>query len=116
MGTRIISKNVDLIIGNPPWITIPGIISNNYKKQIKNLARDVNILYTKEIVNTEICTLFFYVSKKLYLKKNGEIFFVTPATLLTGNQHSKFRLLEGFTQPKIWKFTQDNCYLETYSR
>ena len=99
---------VDLIIGNPPWITINSILSYDYKNYIKQISRDLDLyMGGKHTPNTELCSIFFYKTSKLYLRKNGKIFFVTTASIETGDQHSKYRLFEGFNDIFLWKFEND---------
>ncbi|MBN2155874.1 MAG: N-6 DNA methylase [Candidatus Lokiarchaeota archaeon] len=104
---KVIEKKVDFIIGNPPWINISGIYRREYKEFLKNLAKQLNILYPIESKNTEICTIFFNQSRNLYLKKGGEIFFIFPASVLNGRQHVYFRYFPGFKDIEIWRFKQD---------
>ncbi|MHA1729540.1 MAG: HsdM family class I SAM-dependent methyltransferase [Promethearchaeota archaeon] len=100
-------KKVDLILGNPPWISISGIYSGSYKEKIKALAKNINILYGIEAKNTEICSIFFYQCRKLYLKEQGDIFFILPASILNGRQHVFFRYFNQFSDIDVWKFTGD---------
>lgn len=99
---------VDLIIGNPPWITINSILSKNYKETVKEMSKELDLyMGGKHTPNTEICSIFFYKVSNIYLRKNGKILFVTPASLETGDQHSKFRLFNGFKDVYLWKFQAD---------
>jgi len=101
-------EGVDLLIGNPPWLTIHDILSHKYKDQIKEFLKNSGIyIGGKQAPHAELCSLFFYRCRDLYLKKNGKIFFVTTAALETGDQHSKFRMFKGFKDLFIWKFLED---------
>ncbi|HMF32863.1 MAG TPA: N-6 DNA methylase, partial [Candidatus Lokiarchaeia archaeon] len=99
---------VDLLIGNPPWLVLNGIASITYKQQVKDLARDLGIMMGgKHATHTELVALFFYQGAKCYVKEGGRIFFVATAGLLSGDQHSKFRQFVGFRNPFAWIFDQD---------
>ncbi len=100
-------KKVDFIIGNPPWINISGIYSEDYKTKLKNLAKELKILFGVEAKNTEISSIFFYRCRDLYLKNKGIIFFVLPATVLNGNQHVLFRYFYKFEEIEAWGFNGD---------
>jgi methylase of polypeptide subunit release factors len=104
-------EGVDLIIGNPPWLTIADIMSHEYKNQIKNISKDLGIYEGgKQSPHVEICSIFFYRTSELYLRKNGKIFFVTPATIETGDQHSKFRIFKNFKNIFLWKFFGEDIF------
>ncbi|GAI70813.1 unnamed protein product, partial [marine sediment metagenome] len=99
---------VDLIIGNPPWLTINSILSYNYKEKVKQVSKDLDVyMGGKHAPNTELCSIFFYKTTELYLRNNGRIFFVATAAIETGEQHSKFRMLNGFKDVVMWKFKED---------
>lgn len=99
---------VDLIIGNPPWLTLNSILSQKYKEKVKEISKELKIYAGgKHAPNTEICSIFFYKSRDLYLKKNGKIFFVTTAAVESGDQHSRFRLFDRFKNVFMWKFLTD---------
>ncbi|MBA7711871.1 hypothetical protein ES703_120838 [subsurface metagenome] len=101
-------EGVDLIIGNPPWLTIADILSYDYKEYVKSISKNLGIYVGgKQAPNTELCSIFFYKTSDLYLKQNGNIFFVVTAALGTGDQHSKFRMFKGFKDLAIWKFSSD---------
>jgi hypothetical protein len=113
VGMRKMKDNiagVDLIIGNPPWLTIHDILSHSYKKQIKDQLRNSGIYVGgKQAPHAELCSLFFKRTSELYLKKGGKIFLVTTSALETGDHHSKFRMLKGFKDVFMWKFL-DNVF------
>jgi hypothetical protein len=100
-------RNIELIIGNPPWINLSGLISDDYKIKLKQTARNLRILLGIEAKNTEICSIFFYQCRNLYLIEGGEIFFVLPASILNGRQHVFFRYFYNFDSIEVWRFTHD---------
>ncbi|MHA1109514.1 MAG: HsdM family class I SAM-dependent methyltransferase [Promethearchaeota archaeon] len=105
--SRLKTRKVDFIIGNPPWINISGIYRRDYKENLKSLARKMHILFNAESKNTEISTIFFNHCRDLYLKTGGEIFLILPASVLNGRQHGYFRYFPGFKGIEVWRFTED---------
>ena len=98
----------DLVIGNPPWLVLNGIESEDYKEKVKDLARELGIMQGgKFTTHTEITALFYYRCRDLFLKEGGWIFFVATAGFLSGDQHSRFRQFKGFANPFAWRFDQD---------
>ncbi|MBD3212813.1 MAG: N-6 DNA methylase [Candidatus Lokiarchaeota archaeon] len=103
---QIIKKKYDLIIGNPPWYTLRDINSVKEQEFIKNLAESLIIKpRAKNILNTEIATLFFYQAHKMYLKEGGKIFFVLSEGILNGSHASRFRNFHDLEDVKIWSFS-----------
>ncbi len=101
-------NGVDLIIGNPPWLTIHDIQSYDYKDKIKEYSKNLGIyMGGKQTPHTELSSIFFYRIRDLYLKKNGKIFFVITAGIESGEHHSKFRMFNSFGDIFLWKFLED---------
>ncbi len=98
----------DLIIGNPPWLVLNRIPSQSEKERIKKLGQELGILRGgKYQTSTELTTIFIYKMIRDLLKPDGLIFFVTPASLATGAQHSLFRQFSGLKNIEIWAFDED---------
>jgi len=98
----------DLIIGNPPWLVLNRIPSQSEKERVKKLGKELGILRGgKYQTSTELTTIFIYKMIRDFLKPNGLIFFVTPASLATGAQHSLFRQFCGLKNIEIWAFDED---------
>lgn len=91
----------DILIGNPPWISLRYIENSGYKDFIKNQVFRYKLLNTNEshlFTHMEVATLFFRRCEDLYLKEKGIISFVMPRSVLTGAfQHEKFK---NFENPK----------------
>ncbi|QEE15957.2 class I SAM-dependent DNA methyltransferase [Promethearchaeum syntrophicum] len=107
---QLISKNqfFDLILGNPPWLVLNRIPSQSEKERIKKLGKELGILRGgKYQTSTELTTIFIYKMIRDFLKPDGFIFFVTPASLATGAQHSLFRQFCGLKNIEIWAFDED---------
>lgn len=104
-------KGVDLIIGNPPWLTIADIMSSKYKEDVKKLSQEYDIyIGGKQSPHAEISTIFFCKTSDLYLRPNGTIFFILPATIESGEQHSKFRIFNKFKDIFMWKFSKQDIF------
>jgi len=95
---RLSKTKFDVVIGNPPWIALRYIIDDGYQdfimEQMK--ARGLHDASNPHLVTqTEIATLFFVESTRLYLKDDGIIAFVMPRSVITGaKQHSAFQKLK----------------------
>ncbi len=101
-----VSGNLDLVIGNPPWIVLGGIENAAYKERLKQLAMDLGIYVGgKNASNLEIAALFFYKFLD-YVKPGRWIFFLLPNSIITGSQHDKTRVFNGFEAIQVWRFTQ----------
>jgi len=99
------SPNLDLVIGNPPWLTYKDIKRKEYQSKIKNLAESLDIKPSSQyITHIELASLFFYASSKNFLKENGIIHLVVPKSLINGDHCEKFRKFSLFKDVEIWDF------------
>ncbi|MHA1749312.1 MAG: N-6 DNA methylase [Promethearchaeota archaeon] len=102
-----IYHSLDLIIGNPPWLTYKDLHDKSYQEKIRELAEKISIKppsqYTTHI---ELASIFFYAVPLKYLKINGKIFFVITKSVLNGDHCYKFRSFRIFDQIEIWDFPQ----------
>ncbi len=86
---------VDIVVGNPPWLSYRYLLNRASQREIKELidryqllARGNRQLHTQ----IELATLFFEHCHKVHLKPGGTIAFVMPRTVLTGaKQHRAFQ-------------------------
>lgn len=94
---RLSRSKFDVVIGNPPWISLRYIIDDNYQEFIKEQmkARDLMDQTKPQLVTqTEIATLFFVEASRLYLNDKGMVAFVMPRSVITGaQQHTAFQKL-----------------------
>lgn len=103
---KVLPCNLDLIIGNPPWIVLGGVENASYKEHLKQLAIDLDIyMGGKNASNLEIASLFMF---KLLenLEPGKEMFFILPNSLITGSQHDRARIFKGFESVRAWKFSR----------
>jgi hypothetical protein len=80
----------DMIIGNPPWISMRYIENINYQNFLKEEALAYELLDSEQVhlfTHMEMATLFFCRSSDLYQKNEGIISFVMPRSVLTGALH-----------------------------
>ncbi|MFX0066746.1 MAG: class I SAM-dependent DNA methyltransferase [Candidatus Hermodarchaeota archaeon] len=106
-GSNTDLGKVDLVIGNPPWLVLNRIHDSQYKEQLKDLAREMEIVPAPhQLSQLEISALFLYRVKH-YLKNGGNIFFIVSNGFMTGNNHAGTRQFNEFDDIRIWKFTKD---------
>jgi hypothetical protein len=90
----IARKKIDVIIGNPPWLTMQGMKNENYQNFLKNKTFYYNLIGKKEthqFPHIELATLFHCIVIEQYLKDQGQIAFVMPKSILVSSHHSNFR-------------------------
>ena len=103
-----LDKQFDLVIGNPPWLVLNRIPDKDEQNRIKRYGNQFGILLGGKLATTtEETTIFIYHSLKHYLKTDGTIFFVVPASLATGAQHELFRQFCGMHEIGFWAFDKD---------
>ncbi|MBN2150574.1 MAG: N-6 DNA methylase [Candidatus Lokiarchaeota archaeon] len=99
-------EDLDLVIGNPPWIVLGGIENAAYKERLKQLAIDLGIYVGgKNASNLEVAALFFYKFLE-HLKPGRWVFFLLPNSIITGSQHDKARVFAGFDAVHAWRFSR----------
>ncbi len=81
----------DLVVGNPPWI-----VYNRMNSQLQEITdrflKDFGIKVRGENKShVELATLFLILSAYRYLKEGGEIVFVMPYSVLSGDQNEWLR-------------------------
>jgi methylase of polypeptide subunit release factors len=92
----------DMLISNPPWISMRYIENENYQNWLKQNTFKYGLLSSSQVhlfTQMEIATLFFNRCVDLYLAENGVIAFVMPRSILTGAlHHNKFK---EFDKPRL---------------
>ena len=97
----ISNKKVDLIIGNPPWITLKSMHNEKYQNFLKQESKKYGLLDSKKVHNMphlELSTLFFCKCVDMYLKDDGKIGFVMPKSVLLASHHENFR---EYSKPQV---------------
>ncbi len=87
-------KKFDVVIGNPPWLTLRFIKNKSYRDFLITESKKCDLLQMNEsnqLPNLELATLFFRKVSSLYLNEKGTIIFIMPKSVLVSKQHAKFR-------------------------
>jgi N-6 DNA Methylase len=96
-------KEVDVLVGNPPWLSYRYIRVTDYQKAIKKfILKDHHLLNPQDsrlLTHMELATLFFVRATGSYVREGGRLGLVMPRSVFTADQHANFRR-EDF-QPKI---------------
>lgn len=88
-----IDLRFDVVVGNPPWITLKGL-DLSFQEWLKKVIKDYKLLAVndkKNITHLELATLFWLRCSDLYLRKGGTIHFVTPLSIKSADQHQALR-------------------------
>jgi hypothetical protein len=89
-----LTKQFDVVIGNPPWLSFRYVEKGEYQDYLKGLiVKECGLLEGAGhlITQLELGTLFFVRCASLYLKPTGKIGFVLPRSIFTADQHDRFR-------------------------
>lgn len=95
---RFMQGDFDLVMGNPPWLSLRYIQDARYKSQVKNLILNTYHLLSRKkthlFTHLDLAPLFFVQASFLYLKKGGHIAFVMPRGVLSADQYAEFTSFE----------------------
>lgn len=86
-------KNMDIIVGNPPWIKWE-FLPQVYAEKIKGLCLDRHLFSGQTYmgaISLNICALIANVTASTWLNKNGVLAFLMPQTLMTQDSYAGFR-------------------------
>lgn len=86
-------KNIDLIVGNPPWVKWE-FLPQEYAEKIKSLCIDRHIFSGQTYmgaISLNICALIANVTASTWLSQNGVLAFLMPQTLMTQDSYAGFR-------------------------
>lgn len=96
-------RKIDVIVGNPPWLSYRYVRSAEYQEDLKKMMITNYQLLSSEkaelITQMELATLFFTRTADLYLKDTGKLTFVMPRGIFSADQHAAFR--EGIFRPVL---------------
>jgi Eco57I restriction-modification methylase len=94
-------QKVDVVIANPPWLSLRDIQDPAYKKRLKELAFAYHLLEKTDrnlFTQLDTSTVFFAHAEKQFLNNDGTMAFVMPkAVILPAKQHLLFQKV-GFTE------------------
>ena len=90
--TVIAERKVDVIIGNPPWLTYDQS-ADIIREELRSLSRNRYQIWAggKNAPHQDVATLFYCRAAELYLKEQGKIGMVLPHSVLRTGHHLKFR-------------------------
>ena len=92
---------VDCIVGNPPWLSYRFITNAEYKKRVKELTFEHNLLEKTDrnlFTQMDTSTVFFAHCQRDFLKPGGKMAFVMPkSAMVPAKQHLRFQQM-GFTE------------------
>ena len=86
-------SNVDIVIGNPPWIKWE-FLPQDYANKIKSLCVDRHLFSGQTYmgaISLNICALIANVTASTWLNKKGVLAFLMPQTLMTQDSYAGFR-------------------------
>lgn len=87
-------RRFDVVVGNPPWLSLRYFKGAGYAQRVKRLALEDYGLrpyaQTHLATQMELATLFFARAVDLYLKEGGTIAFVMPRSVMVASQHARF--------------------------
>jgi hypothetical protein len=86
-------KNIDIIVGNPPWVKWE-FLPQVYAQKIKNLCLDRHLFSGQTYmgaISLNICALISNVTASRWLNDKGVLAFLMPKTLMTQDSYAGFR-------------------------
>lgn len=86
-------KNIDIIVGNPPWIKWE-FLPQAYAEKIKSLCLDRHLFSGQTYmgaISLNICALIANVTASTWLTESGVLAFLMPQTLMTQDSYAGFR-------------------------
>ena len=88
----VAQHKVDVIIGNPPWLTYSDS-ADIIREELRNMSEKRYQIWAggKHVANQDVSGLFFCRTAELYLENGGLIGMVMPHSTLRSGQHAKFR-------------------------
>ncbi|MHA1697555.1 MAG: HsdM family class I SAM-dependent methyltransferase [Promethearchaeota archaeon] len=106
----------DIIIGNPPWVTLKDLPNPKVKNVILKIAKELDIAPgPHHVPQIEFaCVAFSYCLNQL-LRPGGKIFFVMTSSFLNGKNCSKFREFRGCRSVEIWIFKGDSIFPKPFA-
>lgn len=95
----LLRDHFDLIVGNPPWLTVADISPGEYRDLVLRRNNDLKIAprTAGDQAHTEIATIFLAQVMSQFLRARDDasgharLGFVLPRSVFTSSQHSRFR-------------------------
>ncbi|MFX0100416.1 MAG: N-6 DNA methylase [Candidatus Hodarchaeota archaeon] len=106
----------DLIIGNPPWVTLKDLATEEQKTQLLANAKKLRIAPdAHNVPQLELATVVFSSCLELHLKAGGMIFFIMTSAFMNGKHCNKFRQLNGLKDVEIWLFEGHSMFPKEFA-
>ncbi|WP_187765030.1 Eco57I restriction-modification methylase domain-containing protein [Glaesserella parasuis] len=86
-------KEMDLILGNPPWVKWE-FLPQNYAEKIKSLCIDRKLFSGQSYmgaISLNLCALIANVTSDKWLTNKGLLAFLMPKTIMTQDSYAGFR-------------------------
>lgn len=86
-------RDVDMIVGNPPWVKWE-YLPQTYAEKIKKLCLDRHLFSGQTYmgaISLNICALISNVTASSWLNQGGVLAFLMPKTLMTQDSYAGFR-------------------------
>lgn len=101
-----LKNKFDVVVGNPPWLTYGDVDYGDYQDELDELSEEYNVKpdQKKNYTHLEIATIFLSHSSWYFLDSGGEIAFVMPRSIFSGDQHDKTRkgVAKGYQITELW--------------
>jgi len=93
---ELAQDQVDLVVGNPPWLTVMDIRGGEYRDRIRALARQYGLHQKGDSIghgsHMDTSTVFAAYCNDHFVKPLGRVAFVVPRSVMAGaKQHDHFR-------------------------
>ncbi|NMC06315.1 MAG: N-6 DNA methylase [Candidatus Lokiarchaeota archaeon] len=106
----------DLIIGNPPWVTLKDFSSKERQASILQQAKAMQIAPDAHgVPQLELATVIFARCVRELLAPGGVIFFVMTRSFMDGKHCSGFRALDKIDDAEIWLFSGERVFPKTFA-
>lgn len=99
----LLRKQFDIVVGNPPWVSRTDVESEKFREWYDKVLKFYQVSLRSEFLGAPADTVIPFVTHSVnyYLKPDGYLYFVVPATVLRGRQYEVLRQEERI--PKIHK-------------
>lgn len=95
---ELAAEPVDLVVGNPPWLTVMEMAGSDYKERVRAIAREFRLVgggpsAMADVSHIDTSTVFAAFCAHHFLRGvGGRVAFVLPRSVMAGaRQHRNFR-------------------------
>ncbi|MEX2716520.1 MAG: N-6 DNA methylase [Candidatus Sigynarchaeota archaeon] len=106
----------DVVIGNPPWVTLKDFSNKGRQTSILQQAKKMNVAPDAHgVPQLELATVMFVHCARERVTPNGVVFFVMTRSFIDGKHCSAFRSLDGIDEAEIWLFKGREIFPKTFA-